>query len=424
VVSLEAPVVFVSAGHRLPASTPWQPTMPELPIRVLHLDHTAKLSGGEIALVRMLEAIDRTQVQPVVVLAEDGPLREALESIAIEVTVLPLSDAVRDVRKDAVGFGSFGKVGAMLEFLRYSRRIARFARANRCHIIHTNSLKSDFYGGLAGRLAGLPVVWHMRDHIDASYLPRTAVAAVRVLARTLPRFVVANSASTLRQLLPETKGQSTPRARVVHGGIDPAGGGTWPTDPPEPPRNAVPRIGMVGRIARWKGQHVMLEAAALLRQRGKSVRWVVVGTALFGEEEFEAELQRRTAELGLSDEIEWVGFSNRIPELMRTFDVFVHTSISPEPFGQVVIEAMSEGVPVIGADAGGVREIVADGETGILTPPGDPVALAQAVEALLDNPSKARQMGVAGYRRMTTTFTARRTAESMVSVFREILGHR
>lgn len=398
--------------------------MPQSPIRVLHLDHTAKLSGGEIALVRMLEAIDRTQVQPIVVLAEEGPLRGALEAIGIAVSVLPLSDSVRDVRKDAVGLGSLRRLGAVLEFLRYSKRIARFARQNGCDIIHTNSLKSDFYGGLAGRLARIPVVWHMRDHIDESYLPKTAVAAVRILARSIPRFVVANSASTLEQLLPETKGQSTGRARVVHGGIDPPGGGAWPPDPPPPPRNAVPRIGMVGRIARWKGQHVMLEAASLLRKRGKQARWVVVGTALFGEEEFEAELHRQTLELGLADHIEWVGFSNKIPELMRSFDVFVHTSISPEPFGQVVIEAMSEGVPVIGADAGGVREIVADGETGILTPPGDPVALADAVEALLDNPSRARQMGLAGYHRMTSTFTARRTAENMVSVFRDILGHR
>jgi glycosyltransferase involved in cell wall biosynthesis len=398
--------------------------MPESPIRVLHLDHTAKYSGGEIALVRMLEAIDRSQVHPSVVLAEDGELRSALERIGIDVQVVPLSDSVRDVRKDAVGVGSMGKAGALLEFLRYSRRIASIAKNGRFDIIHTNSLKSDFYGGLAGRLAGIPVVWHMRDHIDSSYLPSQAVSLVRLFARTLPRFVVANSASTLRQLLPETRGLPGNRARVVHGGIDPPGGGEWPLDPPRRTPNPIPRIGMVGRIARWKGQHVMLEAAAKLRDKGLQVRWVVVGTALFGEEAYEAELKQRTLELGLQNEIDWVGFSKQIPELMRSFDIFVHTSISPEPFGQVVIEAMSEAVPVVGADAGGVREILEEGNCGILTPPGDHQALADAVESLLRDPERARQMGDDGYRRMTSTFTARRTADNMVSVFRDVLGRR
>ena len=397
--------------------------MPESPIRVLHLDHTAKYSGGEIALVRMLEAIDRSQVHPSVVLAEDGELRSALERIGIDVQVVPLSDSVRDVRKDAVGVGSMGKAGALLEFLRYSRRIASIAKNGRFDIIHTNSLKSDFYGGLAGRLAGIPVVWHMRDHIDSSYLPSQAVSLVRLFARTLPRFVVANSASTLRQLLPETRGLPGNRARVVHGGIDPPGGGEWPLDPPRRTPNPIPRIGMVGRIARWKGQHVMLEAAAKLRDKGIQIRWVVVGTALFGEEAYDAELKQRTVELGLQSEIDWVGFSKQIPELMRSFDIFVHTSISPEPFGQVVIEAMSEAVPVVGADAGGVREIL-EGNCGILTPPGDHHALADAVESLLRDPERARQMGDDGYRRMTSTFTARRTADNMVAVFRDVLGRR
>lgn len=398
--------------------------MPANPIRVLHLDHTAKLSGGEIALVRMLEAIDRSLVDPTVVLAEDGPLRGALESIGIPVEILALSDRVRDVRKDAVGLGSFGKLNAVGEFLAYSRRLAAYARSHRFDIIHTNSLKADFYGGLAGRLASIPVVWHMRDHIDASYLPSAAVTMVRVGARFLPRAVVANSASTLRQLLPETNGKDTARTRVVHGGIDPPGGGDWPSEPPQRSVNPVPRIGMVGRIARWKGQHVMLEAAQKVRDRGVDARWIVVGTALFGEEDYESDLHRQTVERGLANEIEWVGFSNQVAAQMRTFDVFVHTSISPEPFGQVVIEAMAEGVPVIGADAGGVREILVDGETGILTPPGDADALAEAVLMLLANPEKARSMGRAGYHRMATTFTARRTAENMVSVFQDVLAKR
>ncbi|MFM7322834.1 MAG: glycosyltransferase family 4 protein [Armatimonadota bacterium] len=398
--------------------------MIDRPLRVLHLDHTARLSGGEIALARMLAAMDLDLVRPMVVLAEDGPLHAALASSGVAVEVEPMSADLREIRKDSVDFRVVAKVRAVGILLAYSVRIARLARAQKIDVIHTNSLKAAFYGALAGRMARIPVVWHIRDHIDPTYLPAPAVRAVRWMAGWLPSHVVANSASTLERVLPATGGREGARATVVHGGIDPPGGGSWPVEAPAPPHGDPPVVGIVGRIARWKGQHVFVDAARRLRDRGIVARYIIVGTALFGEEDYERELRAAVADAGMVDDIEFAGFSERVHETMRSLDVFVHASISPEPFGQVVIEAMAAGVPVVAANDGGVREIVEDGVSGVLVTAGDSLALADAIGGLLSDRPRADAIARAGYARMATRFSAQRTARRMERVFLDVHARR
>jgi hypothetical protein len=194
-----------------------------LPRTVIFLDHTAKWSGGEIALLRTLEALDRARVTPVVVLAEEGPFAERLREGQIETHILPLSGQAREVRKDTLGGGALVRhAGAGMAFIRYAFTIARFAKRRHAFALHCNSLKSDLYGGLAGRIAGIPVVWHVRDHVDPSYLPGPAVRVLRALARTTPAFVIAISESVLEKLFPDPadrKQQLAARARVIHDGL-------------------------------------------------------------------------------------------------------------------------------------------------------------------------------------------------------------
>ena len=102
----------------------------------------------------------------------------------------------------------------------------------------------------------------------------------------------------------------------------------------------------------------------------------------------------------------------------------VHASISPEPFGQVVIEGMIESIPVIGTDGGGVREIIQHGETGILVPMGDAGALVRELKGLLEDPEKARTLGAAGRTHVVENFTVEQTARKVEAVYEEILHKR
>lgn len=362
-----------------------RPAGSRTPLRVLYLDHCAQLSGGEIALLRLLMAAGR-DVDAHVVLGEQGPLREALEGVGVRVTVLAMP-ASADVRKEDVTPGRL-PLAPLLALLRHVLALTALIRRERPDLVHTNSLKSALYGGLAGRLARVPVVWHVRDRIAADYLPRSAVLLVRAAARVLPTAVIANSAMTL-----DTLRGALPK-RVAYAVLDEV----LPELPDVAPRplhrDGPVVLGMVGRLSPWKGQDVFLRALAQLD--GQDVRAVLIGSAMFGEADYEASLHALVGELGLESRVEFTGYRSDVPALLATLDVLVHASISPEPFGQVVIEGMAAGVPVVASAEGGPAEIVQDGVDGLLVEPRRPELLAAALRRLVDDPQERARLAARG----------------------------
>jgi glycosyltransferase involved in cell wall biosynthesis len=326
----------------------------------------------------------------------------------------------REIRKDSLGAAAIvGHAGTAMRLMRYAGTLARFARAHGAVALHCNSLKSDFYGALAGRMARLPVVWHVRDHIDPDYLPGPVVQLFRALARSVPSAIVTNSDSSTEKLFPGGVPKGKLVATIYDGLADRELNTPLPTKVGF--RHDPPRVGMVGRIVQWKGQHIFLQAARLLQERGIHAHYVIVGAPLFGEQAFETELHQMAEPLGES--VEFLGFQSDIPAILANLDILIHASISPEPFGQVVIEGMAEGVPVIASDGGGVREIMAErGVDGMLTPMGDAPALADALGSLLSDPARAHQMACGGWKRVRTAFTARRTADGIAALYDRLLG--
>ncbi|HVM39333.1 MAG TPA: glycosyltransferase family 4 protein, partial [Acidimicrobiia bacterium] len=151
-----------------------------------------------------------------------------------------------------------------------------------------------------------------------------------------------------------------------------------------------------GHTARWKGHDVFVEAAALVAERHPAVRFAVVAGCTFPEHEgaFDAAVQRRVGELGLSSRLVWTDGVDDMSAAMASFDLLVHASRLPEPFGRVVVEAMAQGTPVIGTTLGAGPELVPP-SAGRLVEPGDALALADAITALLDEPDKLAAMGEA-----------------------------
>ena len=390
------------------------------PYRVLYLNHGAKPSGAEFALWRMLGARDRQRIQPVILFGEEGPAADFMREVGVETHVLPLTGKVREVRKDTLGVGAFLHLGRLGAFAAYARRVAAFARAQRAQIIHTNTIKAHLYGALAGRLAGLPVVWHLRDYVNASYFPRPAVRVVRFLARHAPRHVVGVSRSVLDQL---QLGDGGRRSTVVLDGLAEEELAAGPNTRPTPgPGSGPVRIGIVGRLARWKGQHVFIEAAARVVAAGYDAEFVVVGAALFGEEDYEAGLRRQAETLGLAGRVKFLGFTRDVVGELRKLDVLVHASTTGEPFGQVIVEGMAVGLPVVASRGGGVPEIITDGENGLLTPMGDAPALAAALLSLLGDPALAQRLGRAGYEHVRSGFRASRGAGQVADIYQAILA--
>jgi glycosyltransferase involved in cell wall biosynthesis len=308
-------------------------------------------------------------------------------------------------------------------------RVARFAKQHRVDIIHTNSMKAHFYGGAAGRLAGLPVVWHVRDFINTSYLPGAAVHVVRLLARIIPSYVITVSQSVMDQLHLGDRPNPRKRGVVLDGLTDEE------LAEADALRNAgvartvegwrMPvRIGIVGRLASWKGQHILLDAAAKLLKAGHSARFLIIGAPLFGEIAYEEELHRQAESLGIAPHVEFLGFRKDVPEILSGLDILVHASTSADPCPNTILEGMAHGLPVIGSNGGGVPELIVDGETGLLAPMGDAEGLARALEELLRNPERARALGRAGHARVRAHFTVSRVARQVEEVYRQVLAGR
>lgn len=387
---------------------------------ILYLDHTAKLGGGEIALLDLVVALDKTRYTPVVVLASDGPLAERLKDAGIETHVMLLDPSIVDTRKDSLGAGSLLKLKQGRLFAGYARRIAKWARQRGVDLIHTNSLKSDFYGGLAGRLARIPVIWHVRDSINSEYLPAPVATAFRGLSRTIPTQVVANSESTLRYLGPRRRSGA-----VVYSGVTMRKEQSERSDDAlhaEAPTSAKPQtVAIIGRIAEWKGQHIFLQAASTIRKQFPQCRFWIIGAPLFGEEAYEARIRGMVTDLELTDNVEFLGFRNDVGALLEQVDVVVHASILGEPFGQVVVQGMAAGKPVVATNGGALPEIVLPGITGALVPMGDSAAMAEAVIGMLADPEQARRMGAAGRKRVLEKFTIEHTAATIASVYDDVL---
>jgi glycosyltransferase involved in cell wall biosynthesis len=441
----------------------------------LFVDHTAAMGGGEIALLNLVVRLDRARYVPEVLLFADGPLRARLETAGIETHLLPLDASIADVRKDSLGGGTILKLKSAARALGFIGRVSAFIRNGEFDLVHANSLKSDVLAGLAARWAGTPVLWHVRDRIASDYLPGKAAKVFRVLSRWIPNYVIANSAATLETIRPgmtqpaatepgETgvgaddaggsalaKAASKHRVRetVVHDGCELAadvsgeaagfadpepisagandealsgdgnvstGGAARAKDAGEP----TPFIGLVGRITRWKGQHIFLQAAALVRRRFPTARFQIIGAPLFSEHDYEQEIRALSASLGVDDVVEFMGFRRDVPELMRRLTILVHASTTGEPFGQVVIEGMSAGKPVVATRGGGIPEIVVDGGTGLLVPMSDAPAMAEAISKLLSDPELARRLGQNGRERVREHFTIEKTARGVERFYDEI----
>jgi len=391
------------------------------PLRVLFLDHTAQLGGGEIALLNLVRNLDRNLVHPVVVLWANGPLVDRIAPHA-ETYVVPLSEAVGKAAKDRLGWKSLLHCKAALLAAGHVFKMALLAKRLRVDLVHTNSLKADIIGGLAGSLARIPVIWHVRDRIDAEYLPAPVVAMFRRLCAVLPDYVIANShatMATLQDARSQTSDAFRGRARTVHDGCE-----VNPLPSPQLPVATGARIGIIGRISPWKGQHIFLEAVALLRPLYPTVQFEIIGAPLFSERSYDAHLRTLCEQLDLSDTVQFAGFVENVAERIERLDIVVHASTIGEPFGQVIIEAMAAQKPVVATNGGGVPEILEDGVAGLLVPMGDAASLANALGFLLANPQVAASMGREGRQRVLARFTIARTARMVESVYRDVLDSR
>ncbi|WMY06598.1 glycosyltransferase family 4 protein [Paraburkholderia phenoliruptrix] len=380
--------------------------------RILAVDQSGVLGGAELSLLEIVKAL-RSRIE--VILFDDGPFRTALDKAGVSVEVLD-AGALRSVRKQG---GSLPKGAALKGLLSLVRATAKRARG--AHVIYANTQRAMVIGAVAGKLAKRPVVWHLRDIVSPEHFGGKQLAIIKWCARLGLTHVIANSAASARAFAELTHFDDK-RIDVVFNGISAAPFDALHEVPQATLRERLKLpadaflVGSFSRLARWKGQHVLLEAMVL----NPHMHAVLVGAPLFGEDQYEIELHAFVAAHKLGDRVHFLGFQHDIPACMCAVDAVVHTSITPEPFGRVIVEGMLAQRPVVAARAGGVLEMVDEYENGMLCTPGDAHALADALAELRSNDELRARLVKNGYKTALSRFGTDTYVGSVERILRRV----
>lgn len=265
----------------------------------------------------------------------------------------------------------------------------------------------------------MPHLWHVREIYPRVPLLRSAYAR---LVRALSDHTLFMTRACEQGLFGTA---DHARSSILFDAIDLA---RWPFGAFAPQRIRAklgvpvdaPLVGFAARLDPWKGLPVFIAAMAEVARKVPDAHFLVAGGAPGGFAGHEANCRALADRLGLAGRMHFAGWRfgpDDMPDVMAALDVFCHTAVEPEPFGLVLIEAMASVAPLIAARAGGPVEIVIDGTTGHLTPPGDPDALARAVIGLLADPDRARSMALAARARVEAEFAADVFAERLHTLY-------
>jgi len=386
--------------------------------RILYLETTREgvVGGSHTCLYELVKGLDRSKYEPLVILSSDIPIRKEFEKVCKVILV------ARKFRGPShQGHFAPSKVRAtgrylsdiVFDLLPGTLTIVRIIRQEGIDIIHVNNaLEQGCEAIMAAKLCRIPCIVHQRG-----------IGKVNRLARFLSKYVdvlICISEAVRQRYL--TERVSPKRVVRIYDGIDFLT--TVPMVSSEMMQYALgienkgPIVGIVGTIQPWKGQREVILAIKEVKKQFQDIRCLIVG-GIF-DPVYRNEIKKLVAELELTDNIYLLGYRKDVLDVMNTMDVVIHASTSPEPFGRVLIEAMTLGKPLIATRAGGPLEIIEDRVNGLLVPPRDPEALGSAVKLLLENKMFSAKIAEAGRERVKQLFTLGSTIQETENIYAEL----
>lgn len=309
-------------------------------------------------------------------------------------------------------------------------RLARLIRRRKVSLVHVRSRAPAFSAALAARLTGAPLV----ATYHGVYNARSALKRWYNGVMTRGEVVIANSEFTRRHVIAEhriapDKVVAIPRgvdiARFDLGAVSPERTSALAADWGLAAGDHRVKVLLAGRLTRWKGQALAVEAAALLKARGVQDFLMIFAGDAQGRSGYQAELEAAIADHGLQDSVRIVGHCGDMPAAYALCDLAIAPSLDPEAFGRTAVEPQAMGVPVIAADHGATRETVVPGETGRLVKPGDAQALADALQAAIAlGPEGRARLGAAAAERARRLYSVDAMCAATLKVYAQVLERR
>ena len=345
-------------------------------MKILFLDQSGKPGGAELCLIDIAKPY-RNDCK--VGLFADGSFKDLLEKNQIPVEVLT-NKAIQVKKESSLGQG----LASITQLAPLITKVVKIAQSY--ELIYANTQKALVVGAIASFFSRRPLVFHLHDILSPEHFSQTN-RSISVTLANRASLVIVNSQASKKAFI--EAGGKADKVKIVYNGFDPQKYINKETEIQQVRKELELEdkfiVGHFSRLAPWKGQHVLLEALA---ECPPEVAVILVGDALFGEQDYVKQLHQQIDALQLQNRVKFLGFRNDIPLLMSACNLVAHTSISPEPFGRVIVEAMLSGTPVVAAAAGGAVELVDSGTNGFLATPGNPQELTKIIETCLQNKQK------------------------------------
>jgi len=367
------------------------------------------MSGAEFSLLSLLKGIDRERFRPVLLLPEEGIFADRARRLGIGCHVVA----------SMIRFGEGYRLSRLPRVVKSIWQIVKIIRRQHIQIVHANSPRAAYIGGLAGRLAGVITLTHVRD-IEQS--PFSSLAKSRLLG-FLSDKIIAVSKATAEAILGVNPALGR-KTEVIYNGID-------MTEIESPPKKetrsrlgispAAKLIGSVGIIHPAKGQDILLRAVARIKSVFPDVRVLLIGEVFHPDDAgYKTKLEKLAAELGISENVVFCGFRHDVFDLLRAVDIFVHPAVYPDPLPRTLLEAAACGKTIVATKIGGIPEMIDHNISGILIEPGAVNTLADVVISLLRNPREAERLGAAARKKIERSFSIQRHVAAVSAIYQSL----
>ena len=381
------------------------------------------IGGSYYSLLYLTRGLDKTKYTPVVVFHRDNALIPEYNKAGVRTLVVASFDPIL--------FQSNGKIPLLNPIIKivqklanmfgylfvYGNKYKKLLQENSVDLLHlNNSIIRNNNWIVAASMARVPCITHERG-INEHY-----PAISKFLAKSLKSIISISNSVTDRLT---SNGIAAEKIVTIHNGIDPDDVRLKVSDQDILQQLNIGSdfnvIGVIGNIKEWKGQEVAVRAMGKVVDVFPNTVCLLIGDTSKEDTYYQERLKSLITELGLESNIIFTGHVSNVPDYLNVLDIMLHTSIDPEPFGRVLIEAMSLSKPLIASNDGAIPEIVEHGKTGLTFTPGDHQHLAESVISLLQDRGYAEQIGKAGFERLMDNFHINVNVQKTESLYDEIL---
>ena len=362
---------------------------------ILFIHSSAELYGSDKSLLNIIKNISRKKFRIYVLLPAEGPLSDEIRKM--KNVKLFIFDVAILRRKN---LSIKGIIKYFLNFKKSYKYIKKIIKNNKIDIVYTNT-SVVFPGAIAAKHCKIKSIWHIREIIKNSY----ENIVISKIVNHYADIVIANSKSTAESIRVDKK-----KISIVYNAV-----ADFNSNKERKKRNKYV-VGMAGRINRWKGQKLFIEAAKKVIDNIDNIEFVIAGSAYEGEEYITEQIKKYIKDNNLEHKIKLLGQVNDMKKFYESIDIFVLPSIQPEPFGLVIIEAMDCGLPVIATNHGGPVEIIENNVDGILVSYENSDEIADAIIRLASDKKFYKKISENGRRKKIKQFSIETMVNEITSI--------